>query len=174
LFVAVWPPADVVELLAALPRPPIDGLRWTTPDQWHITLRFFGSVPEDSVESARAHCRRIDIESTRTASMGPVTRRFEGRILHAPISGLDGVAAATVAATAAVGEPPEPRPFAGHLTLARSRSRQGVDLRPLCGVPLAATWLVTELTLVASHLGAGPTGGARYEIVETVALASSS
>ena len=35
LFVAVWPPDDVVAELAALPRPDQPGLRWTTPDQWH-------------------------------------------------------------------------------------------------------------------------------------------
>ena len=45
LFVAVWPPADVVTRVAALPRPDVAGLRWTAPDHWHVTLRFLGSVP---------------------------------------------------------------------------------------------------------------------------------
>ena len=44
LFVAVWPPDEVLDLIAALPRPEVEGLRWTTRDQWHVTLRFFGSV----------------------------------------------------------------------------------------------------------------------------------
>ncbi|MDQ1403825.1 MAG: hypothetical protein QOG03_2141 [Actinomycetota bacterium] len=183
LFVAVWPPSTVLDAVSALPRPPIDGLRWTSPDQWHVTLRFFGSVPVPAVESVRAACHRIDIESATRgvesagggeveAVMGPTTGRFGSRILQVPISGLDGLAAATVAATAAMGEPPDPRPFAGHLTLARSRGRHegDVDLRPLCGIPLAASWLVTELTLVASHLGAGSTGGARYEVIERLPL----
>jgi 2'-5' RNA ligase len=177
LFLAVWPPPPVVELIGSMPRPPVGGIRWTTPDQWHVTLRFFGPVPEDSIESVRAHCHRIDIDSVTMGSegaveaeMGPSTGRFGRRILHVPISGLDRLATATVAATASVGEPPDDRPFAGHLTLARSRARDGIDLRPLCGVPLAARWLVTELTLVASHLGAGPSGSAHYEVVERLAL----
>ena len=44
LFIAVWPPPDVVEQVAALPRPPVAGLRWTEPEQWHVTLRFLGAL----------------------------------------------------------------------------------------------------------------------------------
>ena len=40
LFVAVWPPDDVLDRLAVLPRPEVDGLRWTDQDHWHVTLRF--------------------------------------------------------------------------------------------------------------------------------------
>ncbi|MER3453020.1 MAG: RNA 2',3'-cyclic phosphodiesterase, partial [Acidimicrobiia bacterium] len=46
LFVAVWPPEEVLDVVAKLPRPGVVGLRWTSREQWHVTLRFFGSVPE--------------------------------------------------------------------------------------------------------------------------------
>ena len=49
LFVAVWPPYEVVNSIAALERPPLPGLRWTTPDQWHVTMRFLGDVDDGSV-----------------------------------------------------------------------------------------------------------------------------
>jgi 2'-5' RNA ligase len=102
----------------------------------------------------------VDVE------VGPVVERFGKRILHVPTAGLDEVAAATVAATAHVGVPPEDRAFRGHLTLARSR-RGDTDLRPLTGTPITGWWRADEVTLVRSHLDSA---GARYEVLERVAL----
>ncbi|NIR41602.1 MAG: RNA 2',3'-cyclic phosphodiesterase, partial [Actinobacteria bacterium] len=49
LFVAVWPPPSVVDLLARLPRREEPGVRWTTEAQWHVTLRFLGRAdPADA------------------------------------------------------------------------------------------------------------------------------
>jgi 2'-5' RNA ligase len=144
--------------VAALDRPVIDGLRWTTEDQWHVTLRFLG---EADVDDATATLSRVDAARC-VAVMGPVTGRFGQATLHAPISGLDGLADAV---TAAFG--PEERPFSGHLTLARARQRRGVDLRPLCNVPLAGEWPVNEVTLVGSELHPK---GARYTVLHRVAL----
>ena len=164
LFVAVWPPDDVLSLIAALPRPEVEGLRWTTRDQWHVTLRFFGSV---ELESASEALRSVAASST-TAALGPETGRFGKRILHVPVDGLADVAKAVVRATKSVGKPPEPRPFSGHLTLGRARDRRrGVDLRALVGTPIAAEWPVTEVCLVESHMSSK---GASYEVVETLSL----
>jgi len=49
LFVAVVPPGDVLDRLAALRRPPRPGVRWTRREQWHVTLRFLGEVDESAV-----------------------------------------------------------------------------------------------------------------------------
>ena len=144
----------------------MDGLRWTGPEQWHVTLRFLGEVDGEAVPVARAAFRGISVEESVTAELGPATGRFGRRVLHAPVAGLETLAAATVVATAGVGKAPDTRPFAGHITLARARDRRGVDLRPLAGVPLAGRWTVGEARLVASELsGSGP---ARYEVVETL------
>ena len=168
LFVAVWPSQEVLDRIAALPRPEVRGLRWTTPDQWHVTLRFFG---EADLDQAVAVFRRIDVESTgdTVAALGPATGRFGQRVLHVPVDGLGALARATVSATKGVGKPPDGRPFSGHLTLARSRTR-AVDLRPLAGQALAGRWPVQELTLVCSRLGAGEGRAARYEVVERLPL----
>jgi len=164
LFVAVWPPDEVLELIAGLARPDVEGLRWTTRQQWHVTLRFFGSV---DFEDAAAALRSVAASAT-AAELGPETGRFGKRVLHVPVSGLEGVAKAVVRATKKVGKPPEPRPFKGHLTLARARDRRrGVDLRPLVGTPIAAGWPVNEVCLVESHLSPK---GANYEVVEAVSL----
>jgi RNA 2',3'-cyclic 3'-phosphodiesterase len=164
LFVAVWLPDDVLDLIAGLPRPDVEGLRWTTREQWHVTLRFFGSVElDDAVEALR----RVSVAST-TAQLGPEIGRFGKRILHVPVAGLEQVATAVVRATEEVGRPPEDRPFSGHVTLARARDRRrGVDLRPLAGRSVVAAWPVTEVCLVESHLHPH---GARYEVVEAVSL----
>ena len=58
LFVAVVPPDDVLEAVAALPRPVEPGVRWTRPDTWHVTLRFLGDrVDEGAAVAALASLR---------------------------------------------------------------------------------------------------------------------
>jgi 2'-5' RNA ligase len=127
-------------------------------------LRFFGSV---ELEAAATALRSVSASPT-TAVLGPETGRFGKGILHVPVDGLEGVANAVVRATENVGKPPEPRPFKGHLTLARARDRRrGVDLRPLVGTPIAAEWPVKEVCLVESRLSSK---GANYEVVETVSV----
>ncbi|MBA3654935.1 MAG: RNA 2',3'-cyclic phosphodiesterase [Actinobacteria bacterium] len=164
LFVAAWPPDEVMRSLAALDRPEIPGLRWTTPDQWHVTLRFFGDC---GVEKATAALSTVDAAPT-TAVLGPATGRLGPELLQVPVAGLDDVAGNVVAATRHVGLAPPDRPFRGHLTVARARPRRGVDLRSFCGVALAGEWAVEEITLVASRLHPQ---GARYEVVHRHPLA---
>ena len=176
LFVAVWPPPEVVDVVrAAVDRVAVDrvagqdgagGLRWTGPEQWHVTLRFFGTADlDDAVEAFRSVA--LPDAGLVGAEVGPSTGRFGRRVLHVPVAGLEGLAAAVVDATKAVGTPPDDRPFAGHLTLARARARGGADLSPWCGVPVAARWTVAELTLVASRTDRE---GARYEVVDRRSL----
>ena len=167
LFVAVWPPADVVRRLTELPRPDLEGVRWTTREQWHVTLRFLGAVPD--VEEAAEVFRRIDVASAGpvSAEMGPETACLGRGILEVPVRGLDELARATVEATAGVGQPPDDRRFHGHLTLARARGRRG-DLRRLRGTPLAGRWEVAAVTLVAST---PHRDGSRYEVVSSLPLA---
>jgi 2'-5' RNA ligase len=165
LFLAVWPPADVLERIAALDRPAVPGLRWTTSGQWHVTLRFLGSVEEpDLVVHALTGLAGWPAVQV---SAGPAIGRFGQRVLHLPVSGLDGLASHVVAATAHLGRPPEDRPFTGHLTLARVAKNARVDLRPLTGTPLAGSWVVDEVRLVESHLSSS---GPRYEVRTRIPL----
>lgn len=170
LFVAVWPPPSIVDAIAALERPPVDRLRWTVPDQWHVTLRFLGDVQDDEVTGVVEALDHVDPTPT-TAVMGPETGRFGNRILHVPVAGLDAVAAEVVSATAPFGQPPDDRPFHGHLTLARvGRGKgRGPDLRPFVGRRLEGEWPVGGLTLVRSRLGSH---GSRYEVVHQRPLAA--
>jgi RNA 2',3'-cyclic 3'-phosphodiesterase len=163
LFVAVWPPEDVLSRLADLPRPERRGLRWTTRDQWHVTLRFLGSI--DDVDGVKTALARVESAAGATAVAGPVVERLGRGILCLPVGGLEALAHAVVALTGGLGEPADDRPFRGHLTLARAKP--GVDLTPLVGAPCSATWPVSEITLVASDTRPD---GARYQIVARARL----
>jgi RNA 2',3'-cyclic 3'-phosphodiesterase len=172
LFVAVWPDDATLDQLAALERPAIDGVRWTSPDQWHITLRFFGDVEDPSVIEVALQAAAAGFGSARgpgvvRAEVGPAVQRV-GNMLWAPVSGLDDLAGYVVSATAALGAPPEDRPFRGHITLARHRSRRKSSvLRAAQGQPLVGSWNVNEVELVQSHLGPE---GSRYEAIARVPL----
>jgi RNA 2',3'-cyclic 3'-phosphodiesterase len=160
LFVAVWLPPALMRELRALDRPVRPGLRWTTDDQWHVTVRFLGQVASDP--------RLIDrLDSVAggsgplTATLGPRPTALGDRVWVLPVHGLDRLAADVEQATAELVPSTSRRRFRGHLTLARAR-RPG----SLIGLPTAeigGTWNVDALTLVASHLHPD---GARYEIIE--------
>ena len=162
MFVAVWPTAPVLALLAGLDRPSLEGLRWTPEDQWHVTLRFLGGVAKEERDRLSAALYALDLSSLlpARATLGPKTIRLSRDVLAVPVAGLDRLASAVVNATSEIGEPPDPRRFRGHVTLARSR---GVDLRPLRGAVPPAAWAVDEIALVVSQTSSDR---AHYEVVE--------
>ncbi len=167
LFVAAGLPSPIIRLLEALPRPDVRQLRWTTPDQWHITLRFLGEVNEvtEVVDAVTRTAARFG-ESKVEAELGPATRWFPGRrVLQVPVAGLDTLAGLVSDLTARWGTDDGP-PFSGHVTLARVRGR---DAGPadLAGMPFVGRFDVTDLAVFASSLGAG---GATYQIVASVPL----
>lgn len=149
LFTAVWPSPDAVAALERFERPEHAAVRWTTRDQWHVTLRFHGDVPEHDVPALVDGLRAI-VAPARSVTLGPATTRVRRNVLVAPVAGLEDLTAHA------------------HLTLARSRGRGALPIS-LTGLPIEATWLVDDLTLVRSHLE--PTG-ARYETIATAALTS--
>jgi RNA 2',3'-cyclic 3'-phosphodiesterase len=166
LFVGVWPPPEVAAAVAALTRPPLPSLRWTTPDQWHVTLRFLGEVPGEEVGPlAEALREAAPAWPAVEARLGPATVRLDRSLLVAPVTGLGDLAAAVAAATRAVGPRPT-RAFTGHLTLARGRGRHPVRA-DLAGEEVAAVWTVGEVALVRSRLHPD---GARYDDVAVVGL----
>ena len=160
LFVAVWPSEEVGEALARLPRPEAPGLRWTRPDQWHVTLRFLGESDPDEAAGALADLAA----QSAVAELGPATRLLGKRIVVVPVDGLDDLAGTVVAATAGLGEPPEDRPFTGHLTLARAR---GPVPPGTGGTPITGGFPVGEVSLVRSRT---LPEGAVYETLERFSL----
>ena len=162
LFVAVWPPPDVLDVIAAMPRPPLAGARWTTRKQWHVTLRFLGRIDDAQESELRSILAETAARSGPVqARAGPSPRRLGQSIWALPVDGLGPLAESVLASTSRLGEPPTHRQFQGHITLARARRP-----RALAGLPVPeveAAWTVSEVTLVSSDLRPD---GARYEIVD--------
>jgi len=155
----------------ALPRPDLQKLRWTTREQWHVTLRFLGEV--EAADDVALSLLEVPTAlsaagvSAPEAVLGPAVAWFTGRrILQVPVSGLEVLADVVAAKTARWGEDDDRVQFSGHLTLARVRGR-GRGPVDLAGTPVHAEWKVAEIVLVASTLGAG---GAHYRELETVHL----
>lgn len=161
LFVALQPPASAVALVDALPRPVVPRVRWTTAEQWHVTLRFLGECAAEEVVAA---LRATAWPAAPEAVLRIDVRSFGRELLHVPVDGVEGLADAVVRATAHIGKPPTGRPFTGHLTLARAR--RGGDVRPLVAagaLPEEVRWRADEVVLLASELRPS---GARYSVVE--------
>lgn len=178
LFAAVVPPPEAAEHLAAAVSPLRDhALRWSGPDSWHITLAFYGELPDDRLDDLvdrlrRAARRHQPLELALTGA-----GRFDRRVLWVgctgEVDGLRKLARACGAAGRRAGARiAEQRRFRPHVTLARSS--RPVELQShvaaLAGYR-GPSWTVTDVALVRSRLGAGRGGRPRYEQVEALDLA---
>lgn len=187
MFVALVPPepaiADLAEFLEPRQRA-ATGFRWTTHEQWHVTLAFLADVAErrldDLVERlARAGRRRTRFD-VRLRSGGAFPNAGRAKVLYAAADAgpmaeeLRRLAVGARAAAAKAGAPPEGSRFHPHVTLARLRAPVDVTrwLRVLDAYQ-GPVWRAEEIVLVESHLGEGPRRRPRYEIVDTFPLAMS-
>lgn len=142
LFVAVWPPTEVGEALAGLPRPDLPGVRWIAPERLHVTMRFLGDCDEGAAFAALSRLRLSRAEVV----LGPAVERLGRAVLVVPARGLDDLAAEIIAATRHIGRSPPERPFTGHLTVARYRGGPPDGYAP----PIHTTFTATEIALVRS------------------------
>ncbi|MER5951473.1 RNA 2',3'-cyclic phosphodiesterase [Streptomyces sp. NPDC001904] len=174
LFAAVLPPAEVVDELGGhVDRLPAgDGLRWTGRGGWHLTLAFYGDVPEATVPDLSERLARA---AARTAAFGIGLRgggHFGGRALWTGVGGetaaLRRLAERAGAAGRKTGTDGDHRSYRPHLTLARARDTYDFGpyltaLDTFAGTP----WTVAELALVRSNLPRSGVPGEqpRYEKV---------
>jgi 2'-5' RNA ligase len=125
LFVAIDPPDQARAEVAALCRG-VEGAKWVSPAQFHVTLRFLGEVESGSpariataLESARGTAF-----SVRFAGVGRFPPRRSPRILWVglqPEEPLLGLHSKIEARLAEAGFPGDGKAFSPHLTLARLR-----------------------------------------------------
>ena len=156
--------------------PGFHGLKWVPPGQLHFTLKFLGEIDPERVPDARAAT-----EAAAGGGPGPFRLALEGlgafpprgpaRVLWAGCGAgagdLVALAAAVEEAFAAAGFPPEPRPFAPHLTLARAKDPEaGRRLaRALASVPHEPFGSVGVSSLVLYRSDLTPRGPDYTEIV---------
>jgi 2'-5' RNA ligase len=173
LFVALSPPPGVLRAVEAAVEPPRQdwpGLRWTRPDQWHVTLAFLGEVAEVKLDELGIRleraARRHPVRTLRIGRGGAFPAPSRARVLLARIegapaelTGLAALAASVAAAARRAGAPlpEEGRRYRPHLTLARCG--QPTDVTALISalpVEVGEPWSATEIHLIKSQLGPHP------------------
>jgi 2'-5' RNA ligase len=180
LFVALVPPAgaiDHLEQAIAPVRERVPVLRWSKSSMWHLTAAFFGEVAEERTPQleerlARAAARHEALD-LRFHGAGAFSRPARANVLYigvdAPASPIAALAASCAAAGRRVGLAIDERPYRPHLTIARAKGRELLDLRSvvdeLAGYE-GPCWTASEIVLMHSHLGAEPT----YETIGSWSL----
>jgi 2'-5' RNA ligase len=157
LFIAVWPPEDVVAELTFLRRKDQRGVRFVRPEDWHITLRFFGEADPHDVTDALTDTKLPPAR----AHLGQAVDVISERALVIPVAGVDALAETVKQHTSRIGQPDRKR-FVGHLTVARVKPR--FPMPSTLGSLVSAEFDVEEIRLVQSRLHSE---GARYETIET-------
>ena len=177
LFVGIPLAEAVVEELSKVSlrfRAKDDGLRWSAPEPWHITLQFLGNTGQQQYECVVARLRELRFQ--------PVPVRLEGLgffdragIFFAGVAVSPELAALqqrVTAATSHCGFVPEDRPYHPHITLARSKGKDGKhSLRRLevriHGQPNLGRFTAQEFVLYESVTHPG---GSEYSIRERFPL----
>ena len=135
------------------------GPRWIPPERWHLTLAFYGEVPDREVDGLLSRLQRkvrgVPAVSLALAGAGA----FGRRALWLGVTG-DVVPLRAMAEDLAT----ERRPYRPHLTVARLRG--DVDAGPAVEALSSyagPVWQADAVHLVRSHLGPAPT----YEDIAT-------
>lgn len=183
LFVALVPPAEVVADVEGFLEPRREAgprLRWSDPEQVHVTLAFLPDAPEDRLDRLVENLAAAVIGAPfalRLAGGGAFPNPYAARVLFAhvedPAARLAPLARRVRGAANRAGLVVEGGRFHPHLTLARSRQLIEATrwLRVLDGYE-GPGWVVEEVELVASHLGQGRERRPRYETLERFAVAA--
>lgn len=178
LFAAVVPPDEVLDELERAIAPyagQVPGLRWPERATWHVTLAFFGEVPERALPDLCARlgraARRHPVPALAFTGFGAFSSVRRARVFWAGLSGdsmarlADSVRAAGRRAGAAH---TDEKRFHAHLTLARAKAE--TDLRPLVDALAGFTgspWQAETIELFKSE----PGPRVRYESLGSWALA---
>lgn len=143
------------------------GLRWTNPDQFHLTLRFLGYVPSETapaistaLQNACSRFHSFEVKARRAGAFPDLRRpRVLWIGLEEPTGSLSALRQAICDATQPFTDEFEEARFSAHVTLARVKeiSRQcsaelGRHIETLSQLDFG-TWRVTELELIRSQLG---------------------
>ncbi len=153
---AVRPPAEALGHAAtavAVVRAVHDGPRWIPPERWHLTLAFYGEVPDAEVDKVVGRLdRRLrdspDLSLALTGA-GSVSRRAVWLGVTGDVTALRALARAVARDRS--------RPYRPHLTVARLRG----DTDPTSAVAALSAyagpgWTAGAVHLVRSQLGPSP------------------
>jgi len=170
LFTALEIPPEIAEKLARLQNG-IDGARWIEPHDFHITLRFLGDIPENLADDADEALSQIpftpfavEIEGLGEFG-GAEPRAIWARVKPSePLRILQG---RHESAMRRIGLKPETRSYLPHITLARTRRTDPVEIAKFIqahNLFATPTFLATRFALYSSKAS---TGGGPYVIEKT-------
>ena len=168
LFAAIEPPQEICEGLLRRQQG-IPGARWRTPEQMHVTLRFFGEIPESAAADLDGELREVSGPALELMleGVGAFGEGAEVRAVWAGVAentALRQLAGRCEAAARRAGLKPERRPFRPHLTLGYLKRAeparvaawiQGHNL--LKSPPFRATWF-------GLYSSWSSPGGSRYDL----------
>jgi 2'-5' RNA ligase len=188
LFVAVLLPEAVVQAVDDFlsPRREVEGLRWTTVEQWHITLAFMPDVADRVLDDLHERLERAAQRRTpfrlALAGGGAFPGPSRAKVLYAAVTGspaaqeeLRRLAVGARAAANKAGAAAEGARFRPHVTLARSgRPFEATRWLRVLDAFSAPAFDVGDVALVESHLGEGPRNRPRYEVLARYPLGSGS
>src|SRR5579875_907878 len=150
-----------------------DGLRWSVPEQWHVTLVFLGDVDDAPRGKLVRELAGVRLPALKLAIEGLGVFERAG-ILHAQVEvtpELQGLYEAVAEAVGRAGIAVEERPYRAHVTLARSRNREGRKtierLRRSSALRLNERWEAREFLLYESRLSPK---GSTYVVQERFGL----
>lgn len=130
------------------------------PDNWHLTIRFLGSLDETRAEILAASIDQQDLGAPFDlciGEMGAFPNESRANVLWLGVEdrtqGLARLNSIIEAGCRDVGLPPEERPFSAHLTLSRIRPPENVADLIASYDPQPFRWTVKELTLFESKPG---------------------
>jgi 2'-5' RNA ligase len=183
LFAAIVPPSDALEHLEEFlePRRAASDFRWTLTEQFHITLAFLPSVPDHLVDEYGDRLAdglaRTPVPVLRLAGPVAFPNAAETRALAVGVMPesegadvvLERMAGRARNAAVSVGTEVDGQRFRPHLTIARLRRRADTtNWVRLLETYTGPEWAVTEVAVIASHLGEGPGNRPRYETVAEI------
>lgn len=132
-FIAVFPPIEIQKLLhrAALALPIEGAVRYVRPENIHLTIKFLGDVPAQSLAEAEdtlaAVGERHEPFGVELSGFGAFPSERRGRVLWAGAGGgterLNAIAADVENALEPLGFEREPRSYRPHVTIGRARGR---------------------------------------------------
>jgi 2'-5' RNA ligase len=158
-----------------------DAVRWTKPEQFHLTLRFLGDVPAERVaalqEAVNAVCLGSSALRLRAQGVGFFPNARSPRVIWAGVNDGEGrlvdLQKKIEAAVQPFAEGPSSENFAGHVTIGRVKFLKRPDIEKLAAHAQAikdrlfGEWTANEVELIRSDLA--PTG-ARHTLLAAIRL----
>jgi 2'-5' RNA ligase len=186
LFVAIFPPPHVITSLHAAVAGlaqgiPARAIRWTRPEQVHLTLNFLGAIAVARIpeigSALEAACRGHRQHKVRVAGLGCFPNCSRPQIIWAGLAGdlrpLENLKKSIDAHLPASGCAGEERPFHPHLTIGRARELNAAGRRQVAEALAReqerdfGEWQVGSIDLMQSVLSPQ---GAAYGTLQSILL----